>query len=178
LGRGQDRCARRHPAQSRAADANGDATTFSYDSLNRLTGVVYADATSVTYAYDAVGNRTTMTGPTGSTTYTYDSLDRPLSVNSPQGLVSYTYDALNRLTTATPAGTTTSVYDSANRLISVTDWNGNATTYTYDAAGRPPDHLVRSRALQWASRHSQIFLTGMLVAETPHFFSSYRTHLP
>lgn len=34
------------------------ATTFSYDKLNRLTGATYADGTSISYTYDAVGNIT------------------------------------------------------------------------------------------------------------------------
>ena len=33
-------------------------TSFSYDKLNRLTGVTYADGTTISYTYDAVGNRT------------------------------------------------------------------------------------------------------------------------
>lgn len=34
------------------------STSFSYDKLNRLTGVTYADGTTISYTYDAVGNRT------------------------------------------------------------------------------------------------------------------------
>lgn len=35
--------------------------TYSYDSLNRLTGVVYSNGTRVVYTYDAAGNRLSMT---------------------------------------------------------------------------------------------------------------------
>jgi len=31
---------------------------YSYDSLNRLTGVIYPDGTTITYSYDAAGNMT------------------------------------------------------------------------------------------------------------------------
>ena len=34
------------------------ATSFTYDKLNRLTGVTYDDGTSLTFAYDATGNLT------------------------------------------------------------------------------------------------------------------------
>jgi YD repeat-containing protein len=36
------------------------ADTYTYDAYGRLTGVTYSDGSSVTYAYDAAGNRTTV----------------------------------------------------------------------------------------------------------------------
>jgi YD repeat-containing protein len=36
--------------------------TYKYDKLNRLTGIDYEDGTKVTYTYDAVGNRITLSG--------------------------------------------------------------------------------------------------------------------
>jgi CSLREA domain-containing protein len=41
--------------------AFAQSVNYSYDSLNRLTQVVYADGTSITYTYDASGNRLTKT---------------------------------------------------------------------------------------------------------------------
>ena len=41
------------------------ATTYSYDSLNRLTGVTYGNGTIVSYSYDAAGNRLARTVATG-----------------------------------------------------------------------------------------------------------------
>lgn len=40
-------------------DAFAQSTGYSYDVLNRLTQIVYADGTTVTYTYDAAGNRLT-----------------------------------------------------------------------------------------------------------------------
>jgi YD repeat-containing protein len=37
---------------------NADANKYEYDALNRLTRVVYDEATSIEYTYDAAGNRT------------------------------------------------------------------------------------------------------------------------
>jgi YD repeat-containing protein len=37
------------------------ADTYTYDALGRLTGVTYADGSSISYAYDSAGNRTTVT---------------------------------------------------------------------------------------------------------------------
>ena len=38
-------------------NAFAQSTNYTYDSLNRLTGVVYADGTTIAYTYDASGNR-------------------------------------------------------------------------------------------------------------------------
>jgi len=43
------------------ADAFAQSIGYSYDVLNRLTQVVYADGTAVTYTYDPAGNRLTKT---------------------------------------------------------------------------------------------------------------------
>ena len=39
------------------------ATTFTYDTLGRLTTVTYSSGTTITYAYDAMGNRTSVIVP-------------------------------------------------------------------------------------------------------------------
>ena len=38
------------------------ADTYTYDNLNRLTSVVYSSGPQITYSYDAVGNRSAMSG--------------------------------------------------------------------------------------------------------------------
>lgn len=37
------------------------ADTYQYDALGRLLSVTYSDGSTITYAYDAAGNRTTLT---------------------------------------------------------------------------------------------------------------------
>ena len=70
-------------------DANGNATTapgdgrtaFAYDSVNRLVRIDYSDSTpDATFAYDTVGNRTSMTDGSGTETRSYDGLDRLTAV--------------------------------------------------------------------------------------------------
>jgi YD repeat-containing protein len=51
-------------------------TTLTYDALHRLTGVTYPGPQSVSYTYDAVGNRLTQ----NSTSYTYGDADQMLTV--------------------------------------------------------------------------------------------------
>ncbi|MBC8037212.1 MAG: RHS repeat protein [Rhizobiales bacterium] len=44
---------------SQIASANAD--TYTYDALGRLKSVTYSDGSTITYAYDPAGNRTTLT---------------------------------------------------------------------------------------------------------------------
>ncbi|MFE6288309.1 putative adhesin [Streptomyces sp. NPDC057877] len=129
-------------------DAAGNKTTYTYDKVGRLLSSVSprgnvsgADpaAHTTSYAYDAAGNRTKVTGPTGaSTTTTYDAINRPLVVTDPLGhTTAYTYDANDNVTKVTDAAdkTVTSVYDRNNRLTGSTNQLSRTTTYAYDADG-------------------------------------------
>lgn len=121
-------------------DANEAITRYTYDGLNRLKEVVYeADSETVTYAYDALGNRTAMTDSLGVTSYEYDTLSRLITVTSPlTGTVIYGYDLVGNQTNLTyPGGKViTTTYNGDGQKVAVTDWDGGMTRYTYDAAGR------------------------------------------
>jgi RHS repeat-associated protein len=127
-------------------DFRGKTTTYAYDTMNRLLGKT-PDAslgeTAVTYTYNAMGQRATMTDPSGLTTYTYDTLDRLLTKATPQGTLTYTYGAgAQPLTVRSSHANGVSVdygYDALGRLSSVTDnrspSGANTTGYTYDPNG-------------------------------------------
>ena len=89
-----------------------------------------AGNTTITYTYDAVGNRLTKTQGGLPTVYVYDANDRLLDEN---GIV-YLYDANGNTIRKTTAATTTQyAYDFENRLVRM-DIPGT-TTYVYDADG-------------------------------------------
>lgn len=124
--------------------------------------------TIVGYGYDAVGNRTSLTDPTGATTTTaYDADRRIVSAISadPDGSgplgrrgVFYSYTPAGQVgstvvATIDNSGNTTqkllvaSSYDANNRKLTDTLWSGSTayslTQYSYDAAGRPDCTAVR-----------------------------------
>ncbi len=100
---------------------NNDVTlTSTYDALHRLTAKsVSTWGKTVSYAYDAAGNRLSMTDPDGATT-------------------TYAYDANYRLTAlVNPFGETTGfIYDPGGRLTRQNNANGSSARYLYDAAGK------------------------------------------
>ncbi|MER7967158.1 DUF6531 domain-containing protein [Streptomyces ardesiacus] len=129
-------------------DPLGGKTTYTYDKVGRLLSTVSARgnltgadpaAYTTNYAYDAAGNRTKVTGPTGAAVTTeYDAVNRPVKVSDPLGnATSYTYDAVDNVTKITDAlgKTVTSVYDKNNRLTSTTNQLAKTTSYAYDADG-------------------------------------------
>ncbi|UWZ86824.1 RHS repeat-associated core domain-containing protein [Occallatibacter riparius] len=103
-------------------DASG-TTTYSYDSMDRLTTKATPEGT-LSYTYDAAGNLASM------------------SSNHTNGVsATYSYDDLNRLTSVVDAnlagaGTTTYTYDTASNLGTVTYPNGIHTGFAYDQLNR------------------------------------------
>ena len=103
---------------TRLADDTG-AITWLFDELDRVTQQMDAHGRSLTYAYDAVGNRTSLTYPAGGTvTYGYLKNDWLAQVTTPAGETRYEHDGVGLTTkTTNPNRTvTTSAYDAANRL--------------------------------------------------------------
>jgi len=136
----------------RRDSATGDV--FGYDAVDQVTGVNYeatnptvstAGATrTVGYAYDATGNRTSLTDSVnGNTSYTANNLNQYTAVNGSTysydgdgnvigGNGTYLYDAQNRLETAQVGATTDQLYyDSKNRVVQ-REINGTPTFFIYD----------------------------------------------
>jgi YD repeat-containing protein len=116
---------------------------FAYDARDWLTAVSDPEGRGISYAYDAAGNRTRVTVPSGTTTTAYDALNRPLTVTDAQGgETRYTYDAVgNRTGLVYPNGTRAGyTYDRRNRVTAITHRKADGTvlagfTYTLGPSG-------------------------------------------
>lgn len=124
--------------------AGSGTQEFSYDRLRRVTSATLG-STSVTYAYDASGNRTRVIENSVTTNYAFDRADQLISQHAGSDPVEYfAYDSAGNLTGSAVAvdGLTGYTYDAADRLLSI-DAPGadNTITFTFDALGR---HRTRS----------------------------------
>lgn len=130
-------------------DAN-TSTTYAYNSDDMVYSVTDARSASATYGYN---NRGLVTGisysaPSGITTtaavsYSYDAVGNRISMTDGLGSQSYTYDQLSQLTsetrTITSVGTFTLAYSYtlAGQLAQVADQTSSTSfSYTYDVNGR------------------------------------------
>jgi RHS repeat-associated protein len=114
--------------------ATSSTTTYSYDNLDRLTGVCFQAGTCpgssdpfIRWTYDPIGNRLTEARSSGTTTYTYNAADQMTNAGS----TTYTYDQNGN---EKSVGSRTFSYNLANRLISTTSAS-TTTSYTYDGDG-------------------------------------------
>jgi len=124
-------------------DGTGQSS-YTYDSLRRLTKSVNGAGQAVGYGYDLKGQLTSITFPAGTNTAnrTYDDVGRMASVSDwLTHTTSFGYDVnSNLITQAYPNGTTASFsYDAADQLIGITDSAGATQflsfTYTRDNIG-------------------------------------------
>lgn len=109
---------------------------------NFLLSVTDALSRKTTYAYDSLGNVTSINRLPGTTeaamtTFTYEpTFNQVASVKDPLGhTTSFTYDARGSLTGVTDplSNQTTFTYNAAGQLTSVINPLGNTVRYTYDA---------------------------------------------
>ncbi|MFV2043853.1 MAG: DUF6531 domain-containing protein [Anaerolineales bacterium] len=106
------------PVGNRLSEVSVAGTTsYSYDTLHRLTGVTYPDGETVTYTYDPMGNRTLLSSDvSGDAAYTYDAGDRLLTAGSEI----FTWDANGNMASRTQGtDTTTYTFDPLDRLTQV-----------------------------------------------------------
>ncbi|MBU7007156.1 leucine-rich repeat domain-containing protein [Phosphitispora fastidiosa] len=134
-------------------DANGNILTVNdeneiitreYDALNRVVKYTDTRGNTILYAYDQVGNLTSLTYPGGKQVlYEYDAANRLISVTDwADRKTRYEYDCNGRLTkTVRPNGTVlTGSYDIAGNLMQLKDIDSegnviNQYDFTFDAAG-------------------------------------------
>ncbi len=148
-----------------AATGFGFTRTDSWDALDRVSSITFDYGNfskTVSYTYDPVGNRKTMTYPegqvvtyswdgvnrlttlqdsaVGSWTFQYDAGSRRTRLTHPSGLnTTYTHDKANRVTkleTKTSGGALVESfnypYDDVGNRLSIIEESGNTTTYAYD----------------------------------------------
>ena len=143
-----------------AYDANGrlqskqtamGTITYGYDEAGDSTSKTYQNASgnnnpatpNVSYTYDGVGNRLTMSdGGSGTVSYAYDPLNNLCAVirggtancTTPvTGTLSYTYNAAEEITNRTyPDGTSITETPDANGNLASVASGGVTTFYTYD----------------------------------------------
>ncbi|MBN1889168.1 MAG: RHS repeat protein [Thermoflexales bacterium] len=127
-------------------DANGGATTYGYDGLNRLLSIQYPDS-AVQYAYDAAGNRTVVTSVTPT-----PALAKRTAGASVSGTVvtTHAYDAANRLTARARSDGWSYTYNWSPCGQMLAEWTRGlpARAFTYDGAGR----MVEARVLTLTTR--------------------------
>ena len=124
---------------TKVTDALNQIYNFTYDPLGRQLSQTRA-GTTMTYEYDAVGNRTKRTDYAGrATDYVYDNLNRLTNisyVNQSSANATYAYDDLSHLTSAANnAGTVSFTYDNRSRLKTSTDVHNRSVEYGYDGSG-------------------------------------------
>ena len=120
-------------------DANGNTIKYSYDTLDRLTGVEYPKGVDDIFTYDALSRRTSVTDAIGTVTYQYDAIGRLTRVTYPGNkTVRYEYDmADRRVRMINPdEGVTHYTYNLEHQIIRTTDPQRLTTHYTYDSAKR------------------------------------------
>lgn len=107
------------------------STEYQYDSHKRLIKVTLPDNATVSYEYDAMGNRTSQTDANGTIRYEYDGRGRLVKA----GQTTFSYDEVGNVVSKKDKGRSTSYkYDDENRLLEV---RAGKTTirYAYDGDG-------------------------------------------
>ena len=126
----------------RRTDGRGTTTTYSFDALNRPTGMTYSDSTpAVTYLYDqtsyngltianGLGRRTGMLDGSGKTAWNYDThgniATEKRTIAGVSNTISYVHNEDNSLKSLTyPSGRVVNfAVGNAQRVTSVIDGNG------------------------------------------------------
>jgi YD repeat-containing protein len=135
--------------------SNGTQTTYQYDPASQVTQILHqltatnSQINKADYAYNNVGNRTSLTDRRGAQTFGYDTLDRLTSASHPLLLdpQTFAYDPVgNRTTNSSVTNVGNQLTADANFTYQY-DENGNLTRktllatgnymqYTYDAENR------------------------------------------
>ena len=154
-------------------DFNGNVTTFQYDDLNRLlvkTPDALLNEPAVSFAYNNLGQRTSMTDASGTTTYGYDTRNRLTTKATPQGTLTYTYDNNGNVASIASSNTdgygVTYAYDQLNRLSALNDTHLGAFNYGYDTVGNLTGYSYPNGVTTYLYHDSVNRLTNLVSSTT------------
>lgn len=167
-------------------DARGASQTFSYNSRHLVTGIAYNAPAGVTipatvsFGYDAAGNRTSMTDGTGSNAYNYNQLSQVSSeTRTFSALPGHSYTTTYEYTLSgqvkyliDPAGSRVDyVYDHARRVTSVNGSGAHsapsyASNVKYRAWGGLKDIDFGNATHQWMNYNSRLLPISMELRNT------------
>jgi RHS repeat-associated protein len=125
--------------RTQVVEGSGRSVDYGYDNLYRLIQETISEAggggDTISYTYDAFGNRLTRNDTGGNTSYTYDANNRLVTEAAPGYTNTYAHDANGNIATRSD-GTTTTTYghDYDNRLVSV-QTGASLAEYGYDPDG-------------------------------------------
>lgn len=140
-----------------SASPDGITTSYTYTLGGAVAGVSYSggSAHSVSYSYDANGNRTAMTDATGTSSFSYDPFGELTATTNGAGqntgygynpdgqMAAITYPLPATATWAT-SPTVNYTYDNAGLLTKLTDFNGNPITIANTADAMPTSATLGS----------------------------------
>jgi RHS repeat-associated protein len=154
--------------QTTLPSGNGYVETRTYDRAGRLTEIRHEKSGNALafaqYAYDQVGNPTTITTSAGVATITYDAVDRLTGATGGGMNVSYAYDAVgNRTSDTRTPGTTAYTYNAGDQLTQ-TNGPGGSVTYAYDANGNQTQAGSRTFTYDLANRLKSTTSSGATTA--------------
>ena len=150
---------------------NGESLSYTYDPLDRLTGV--SGALSEAYTYDPIGNITSKAGMTNSYTNTlHKHTVTALSDGS-----SFTYDANGNMTRQVEGSVTyTQTWDLDNRLVSVTT-DGRTTQYLYDSDGVLVRKVEPRGQTLYGNADYELFTATLITVTIPSTFT-HKLYMP
>jgi RHS repeat-associated protein len=164
-------------------DFNGKTTTFGYDNMRRLmskTPDASLNEPSISFTYNDLGQRNSMTDTSGTTNYVYDVRNRLASKQTPQGNLNYTYDengSIKTLRSNHANGISVDYnYDELSRLSEVKDnrlSGSQNTTYTYDAVGNLQSYTYPNTVTTSYAYNNLNRLTALTVSNGQTNLASY-----
>ena len=150
---------------SAVSDAEDRRVQFEYDVAGNNTAVIYPDGSKDTIEYDLLGRVIRQIPRTGlMMEYAYDALGNVTSVKQGNQVTMYEYDLLGRLTKtiAADGSENTFEYDALGNLIITTDALGNSTRFDYT-----PESLLAKVTYANGTNQSLTYdLAGNVLSET------------